>query len=78
VSNGGAGRTGRVESPVAWRVSADGIKGRGYNLDIRNPHTVDDDPGDPAELLEQLDAAEAEVARVKAQLKQMLAEALLR
>ena len=38
------------------------MKARGYNLDIKNPHTVADDHGDPEELLAQLDAAEAETA----------------
>ena len=34
------------------------MKARGYNLDIKNPHTVADDHGDPEELLAKLDEAE--------------------
>ena len=39
------------------------MKARGYNLDIKNPHTVADDHGDPEELLAGLEEAEAEKAR---------------
>ena len=51
-----------METEVAWRVTADEVKARGYNLDIKNPHTVADDHGDPEELLAKLDAAEEDVA----------------
>ncbi len=75
---GGVKRAGRVESEVAWRVSLADIKGRNYNLDFKNPHTVADNHGDPVELLEKLDLAEAEAALLRDQLKAILAEALLR
>ena len=75
---GGADREGREESGRAWKVSADEIKARGYNLDIRNPHAEEEDLGDPEALLDRLNSAEAEVASVRDQLKEILAEALLR
>jgi type I restriction enzyme M protein len=75
---GGTKRKGREEGPQAWKVSIEDVKARGYNLDIKNPHTVADDHGDPAELLEALNNAEAETARLREQLKAILAEALLR
>ena len=75
---GGAAREGRQETPLAWRVSIDDVKARGYNLDIKNPHAVADDHGDPVELLAALDQAEAETARLRDQLKAILAEALAR
>lgn len=75
---GGAGRKGRVENERAWKVSAEEIKARGYNLDIKNPHTVEEDHGDPETLLKDLTRAEAEAASVRDQLKAILAEALLR
>jgi len=75
---GGAKRKGRVETERAWKVSAEDVKARGYNLDIKNPHMVADDHGDPEILLESLNAAEAETAKLRDQLKSILAEALLR
>jgi type I restriction enzyme M protein len=75
---GGAQRQGRVENEVAWRVTADEVKARSYNLDLKNPHTVADDHGDPEELLAKLDEAEKQTAALRDQLKSILAEALLR
>ena len=75
---GGAERHGRVESEATWRVSIDDIKLRGYNLDIRSPHVVADEHGDPEELLARLEEAEREAARLRDHLKAILEEALLR
>jgi type I restriction enzyme M protein len=75
---GGATRAGRGETPQAWRVTADEVNARSYNLDIKNPHAVEDDHGDPEHLLAALNAAEAETARLRDQLKAILAEALAR
>ena len=75
---GGAERRGREEGDRAWKVSAEEIKDRGYNLDIKNPHTAGEDHGDPEALLEELTSAEAEVASVRDRLKGVLAEALVR
>jgi type I restriction enzyme M protein len=75
---GGAEREGRQETPQAWRVNIEDIKARGYNLDIKNPHTVADDHGDPETLLAELDAAETQTAKLRDQIKAILAEALLR
>ena len=71
---GGPKRKGRAETPLAWKVTAEEVKARGYNLDIKNPHTVADDHGDPEELLASLNAAEAETANLRDQLKAILAE----
>ena len=75
---GGAERKGRVESDVAWRVTLEDVQARGYNLDIKNPHVVADEHGDPEELLKKLDDAERQVTTLHDQLKAMLADALLR
>jgi len=75
---GGAAREGRVEGPQAWKVTAEEIKARGYNLDVKNPHTVEEDHGDPETLLADLTAAEAETAALRDQLKAILSEALAR
>jgi type I restriction enzyme M protein len=75
---GGAKRKGRVENDFAWKVTADDVKARGYNLDIKNPHTMADDHGDPIELLAKLNQTEQETAALRDQLKAILTEALLR
>jgi type I restriction enzyme M protein len=75
---GGKERKGREETPQAWKVTADEVKARGYNLDIKNPHSVADDHGDPETLLDDLSAAEAETAALRDQLRAILAEALAR
>jgi type I restriction enzyme M protein len=75
---GGPERQGRQGTEQAWKVSIEEIKTRSYNLDFKNPHTVADSHGDPEELLAQLDAAEAQTAVLRNQLKAILAEALLR
>jgi type I restriction enzyme M protein len=75
---GGVAREGRVETPYAWRVTADAVKARGYNLDIKNPHAEHDDLGDPQDLLAALNAADAQTAQLRLQLKAILAEALVR
>ena len=67
-----------MENEFAWRVTADEVKARGYNLDFKNPHTVADDHGDPEELLARLDQAEREAAALRDQLKAVLEDALLR
>lgn len=75
---GGTAREGREETERAWKVTADEVRSRSYNLDIRNPHTAADDHGDPQELLAALTAAETETASLRDQLKAILAEALAR
>ena len=75
---GGPKRKDREETSRAWKVTAEEVKARGYNLDIKNPHTVADDHGDPETLLANLTAAETETATLRDQLKAILAEALAR
>ena len=75
---GGPKRAGREEGNRAWKVGAEQIKARGYKLDIKNPHTQAEDLGDPEALLTELNDAEAKVAAARDQLKDVLAEALLR
>ena len=75
---GGPSREGRVETEQAWRVPIAQIQERNYNLDLKNPHTVAEDHGDPDELLAELKAAEQKAAELRDQLKAILAEALLR
>lgn len=74
---GGQKRKGRKVTEVAWKVTAEEVKARSYNLDVKNPHTVADDHGDPEELLAKLEEAEKEAAKLRDQLKAILEEALL-
>jgi type I restriction enzyme M protein len=71
-------REGRVENERAWRMPIAQILERNYNLDLKNPHSVAEDHGDPEELLANLQAAEQKAADLRDQLKAILAEALLR
>jgi type I restriction enzyme M protein len=75
---GGVKREGRMENEVAWSVTADEVKARGYNLDVKNPHTIADDHDDPEVLLARLNEAEKQTVALRDQLKTILAEALLR
>lgn len=75
---GGAERKGREEGERAWKVTAEEVKARGYNLDIKNPHIVEEDHGDPETLLVDLNKAEKGVAALRDQLKAMLTDALAR
>ena len=73
---GGADRKGRRVNAYAWKVSAQEIAARNYNLDCKNPHEVKINHGDPEELM----AAYLEVAQqmqaAQDALKQELVNAL--
>ncbi|WIV49970.1 class I SAM-dependent DNA methyltransferase [Marivivens sp. LCG002] len=75
---GGESREGRQECDRAWKVSIEDIRERGFNLDIKNPHVVEVDHGDPETLLNDLTKAEASVDSLRAELKAILTEALAR
>ena len=68
----------RKETELAWRVSLADIAARGYNLDVKNPRTVDDAHRDPAELLAEYQRAQAAVAEVREKLRHELETALTR
>jgi type I restriction enzyme M protein len=74
---GGSKRKGRVETEVAWKVTIDKVKEKGYNLDIKNPHVVAVEHEDPVKLLAQLDEAEARATVLIDHLKAVLEGALL-
>jgi type I restriction enzyme M protein len=59
---GGPTRQGRVETPQAWRVSAQAIADDNYNLDLHNPNRPDDlEHRDPLELLDDMLATERQL-----------------
>ena len=68
----------REGNEIAWKVTIDEIKARNFNLDFKNPHTVEENHGDPAELLAKLEESESATATLRDRLKAILEEALLR
>jgi type I restriction enzyme M protein len=66
----------RVENEQAWKVSADDIKARNYNLDIKNPHSPDAVVHDPATLLADYATLQQRIGQTRDQLKGVLAAAL--
>ena len=69
-------RTGRQETEQAWQVSIDEIIDRNYNLDIKNPHVAEAISHDPEELLSNYAIQQADIQRLRDQLKTILANAL--
>lgn len=70
------GFAARVENEHAWKVSAEEIKSRNYNIDIKNPHVGDQISHDPDKLLAQYHQEQSDIAKLRNQLKEILAEAL--
>ena len=66
----------RRETEQAWKISAEDIAARGYNLDLKNPHTPDKESHDPDELLARYAAQQAGIQSLRDQLKAILADAL--
>jgi type I restriction-modification system DNA methylase subunit len=66
----------RVESELAWRVPIETIQANGYNLDMKNPHTVDVAHRDFGEMLGDYRSLAGDVAQTRAQLRQVLMAAL--
>jgi type I restriction enzyme M protein len=66
----------REENRHAWKVSLDALKARNYNLDVKNPHTEEDDLGTPEELLEKYHTTHEELKGVQAAIIRELEEAL--
>ena len=68
----------RTESEISWKVSAETIKKNNYNLDVKNPHVVDLDHGDPDELLAMHKNLLSELSKTRDNLKKELMTALKR
>ena len=60
----------------AWKVSADEIKSRGYNLDIKNPYQEIDDLASPEEILEKYTASTHNISKIQDEIINVLTEAL--
>ena len=66
----------RAENEIAWKVSLDEIKARNYNLDIKNPHSPDEEIHDPAKLKAHYEALQGQIQATRDELKAVLAAAL--
>jgi type I restriction enzyme M protein len=66
----------RRETEQAWKISAEDVVKRGYNLDLKNPHTPDKESHDPDELLARYAAQQAGIQSLRDQLKVILSAAL--
>jgi type I restriction enzyme M protein len=68
--------TDREESERAWRVPIDDIAASGYNLDIKNPNTMNEGHEDPDVLLARYAEAVEQVRSAQETLKASLADSL--
>ncbi len=68
--------TKREENRYAWKVSAEEIAKRNYNLDVKNPHEEVDDFGSPEELLAKYEDNAAKISEVQEAILKVLNEAL--
>ena len=66
----------REENESAWKVSMKDIIKSGYNLDIKNPHVVEEILGDPKELLAEYHKLQAEMDRTMDELRNELRSSL--
>lgn len=66
----------REETEYAWKVPIETIRANGYNLDIKNPHRVDEGHRDPDELLADYQQLLAQLAATRDVLKAELRAAL--
>jgi type I restriction enzyme M protein len=66
----------RIENEFSWKVSADDIKARNYNLDIKNPHSPDQVSHDPDELIADYMQLQVQIAQMRDQLKAALVASL--
>jgi len=73
---GGEARKGRKVNTQAWKVPIKDIVANNYNLDIKNPHVVEENLGDPDELLANYQQLQNEIAGTLDTLKAELAKAL--
>lgn len=66
----------RKETEQAWKISAEDAASRGYDLDMDNPHRVEEISHDPDELLDTYAKQQNTIQSLRSQLKDILTEAL--
>ena len=66
----------RKENEFAWKVSVKEIIDNDYNLDCKNPNTVEEGPGDPDKLLKEFQTLQGQIDKTREKLKKELASSL--
>jgi type I restriction enzyme M protein len=66
--------TDRTEGGAAWRVSIEDISERQFNLDIKNPHRMEEADVSPSELLVAFHSHKQEVSNAVAAIRNALSE----
>jgi len=66
----------RQENKFAWKVSVKDVIANNYNLDIKNPHVVDENHGDPEDILKEYLYLEQEAEKTRNKLKAELIASL--
>jgi type I restriction enzyme M protein len=66
----------REENEYAWKVSAEELKNRNYNFDIKNPHQVEDELDDPLILLGRYKMSEKKIRIIQDEIVTVLSQAL--
>ncbi|MGB1218022.1 MAG: N-6 DNA methylase, partial [Saprospiraceae bacterium] len=66
----------REETEYAWKVSAEDIKAKNYNLDSKNPYVVEEHLASPEELLQEYQAIEDQIKKIQNNIVQTLSEVL--
>src|SRR3546814_16528738 len=69
-------RADREENDRDWKVSAEEIKARGYNLDISNPNRREEDHQDQSEHIAACKENRKQLVAPQEQLQEVLADAL--
>ncbi|MGB7416815.1 MAG: N-6 DNA methylase, partial [Thermosynechococcaceae cyanobacterium] len=73
---GGPTRKGRKVTEVAWKVSAQEVAERNYNLDCKNPYEIEVNLGDPEELMAEYVEISRQMEAAQEALKLALIQAL--
>ena len=69
------GFSARRANEFAWKVSIEELKARNWNLDCKNPHTVDRVNHDPEELLREYARLQGQVGELREQIRMALGRA---
>ena len=66
----------RKENEYAWKISAEDVAAKNYNLDEKNPHVAEAEVHDPDQLLAAYAQSQRDVQGLRDQLKAILSDAL--